>query len=207
MTVTALVMAGGKGTRLGLAKEKPLLRVGGKPVIEHVLSALKNAKNVDFVVVAVSPNTPKTAKYLGKLPVKVVVTPGKEYVSDMDFAVKKLGLETVLAVAADLPLLTGEVVDEILQRYVMCGKAALAVVVPQKTREKLGLAAGYAFEWKGECVVYAGINVLDGKRIDDAEMEEEVYVLDKSEVVVNINTVDELRIAQKQFVKFAKVLK
>jgi adenosylcobinamide-phosphate guanylyltransferase len=207
MTVTALVMAGGKGTRLGLAEEKPLLLVDGKPVVDLVLAALRDAKHVDSVVVAVSQNTPKTAHYLQQFPIPVVETPGKEYVSDMDFAVKKLGLDTVLAIAADLPLLTGEVVDDILNHYFACGKAALAVAVPQKTREKLGLAAGYAFDWNGECVVYAGINVLDGKRIDAAELEQEVYVLDKAEVAVNINTVDELRIAQDRFAKFAKVLK
>jgi len=44
MGVTALVMAGGKGTRMALPEEKPLLTVGGKPVIEHVLAALENAK-------------------------------------------------------------------------------------------------------------------------------------------------------------------
>jgi len=204
MTVTALVMAGGKGTRLGLAEEKPLLLVGGKPVVEHVLLALKRAKLVDCVVVAVSPNTPKTAKYLQKSGVKILETPGKEYVSDMDFAVKTMGLETVLAIAADLPLLTGEVVDDIVARFFASGKSALAVAVRQKFRDKLGLGAGYAFDWKGERVVYAGINVLDGKRIDDTELEQEIYVLDKPEIAVNINTVDELQIAREHFAKVSE---
>ncbi|MCW4010240.1 MAG: NTP transferase domain-containing protein [Candidatus Bathyarchaeota archaeon] len=203
MTTTALVMAGGKGTRLALTEEKPLLRVGGKSLVDLVLSALHDAKRVDSVVVAVSRNTPKTAQHLAALPVKVLMTPGKEYVSDMGYAVKTLGLETVLAVAADLPLLTGAVVDDILERYQLCGKAALAVTVPQETREKLGFIGGYTFEHQGKRVVYAGINVNDGSRIDDAELEQEIYVLDKAEVAVNINTVDELRIAKEQFPKFS----
>ena len=44
--ITALVMAGGPGTRLGeRTKEtpKPLLMVGGKPILEHVLSTLEEA--------------------------------------------------------------------------------------------------------------------------------------------------------------------
>lgn len=43
---TALVMAGGRGTRLGERTKdtpKPLLRVGDKPILEHVLSALEDA--------------------------------------------------------------------------------------------------------------------------------------------------------------------
>jgi adenosylcobinamide-phosphate guanylyltransferase len=205
MTVTALVMAGGKGTRLKLDQEKPLLQVGGKPVVDLVLAALRGARRVDDVVVAVSRNTPKTLTYLQNMPVKTVETPGKEYVSDMDFAVKKLGLDTVLALAADLPLLTGEVVDDIVERFFACGKPALAVAVSQAIREKLGLGVGYSFDWQGKRVEYAGINVLDGAKIDAPELEQEIYVLDRVEVAVNINTAEELRIAQVQFAKFSRL--
>ena len=199
MTVTALVMAGGKGTRMALAEEKPMLQVGGKPIVELVLAALKSARRVDSVVVAVSPNTPKTERHLRRFQVKVLETPGKEYVSDMGYAVKTLGLQTVLTVAADLPLLTGEVVDDILGRYFNCRKPALAVAVPLTTKQELGMSLGYAFEYAGQLVVPAGINVNDGGRIDDYELDQEVYIVDRVEVAVNINTAEELKIAQKQF--------
>ena len=197
--VVAVVMAGGKGKRMALAGEKPLLRVGGNPVIEYVLDALKNSKNVMGIVVAVSDYTPKTAVYLKGLGVKVLWTPGKEYVSDMGFVVKALKLRTVLTVSADLPLLTSEIIDDIVTRYFCCGKPALAVAVPLALRERLGLGAGYTLDYNGEQVVFAGINVNDGSRIDDAELEQEVYVLDRVEVALNINTVEELRIAEEQF--------
>ena len=35
--VTAIVMAGGKGTRMGGNTEKPLIEVGGIPMIQHVI--------------------------------------------------------------------------------------------------------------------------------------------------------------------------
>ena len=199
MGVTALVMAGGKGTRMALSEEKPLLKVGGKTVIEHVLSALKSAKKVDSIVVAVSIYTPKTAGFMAKFPVKIIKTPGKEYVSDMGYAVKKLRLQTVLAIAADLPLITGEVVDAIVDCYEQCGKPALAVVVPMETKEKLGLGAEYAFKLEGRYVVPAGINVIDGRRIDEEELDQEVCVVDWKEVAVNINTLEELKIAERLF--------
>ena len=50
-------------------------------------------------------------------------------------------------------------------------------------------------------MVPAGINVIDGRRIDEAELEEETCVLDRKEVAVNINTVQELHIAQELFQK------
>jgi adenosylcobinamide-phosphate guanylyltransferase len=201
MGVTALVMAGGKGTRMALSEEKPLLKVGGKTVIEHVLAALENAEKVDSIVVAVSDYTPKTARFMAKFPVKVIKTPGKEYVSDMGYAVKRLKLQIVLAVAADLPLITGETIDDIVERYEQCGKPALTVVVSMETKEKLGLGGEYAFEVRNKLVVPAGINVIDGRRIDEKELDEKICTLDLKEVAVNINTIQELRIAENLFTK------
>jgi adenosylcobinamide-phosphate guanylyltransferase len=201
MSVTALVMAGGKGTRMALSEEKPLLRVGGKPVIEHVITALKNAKNVGSIVVAVSDYTPKTSKAMLKFPVSVIKTPGKEYVSDMGYAIRTLGLKTVLAIGADLPLITAEVIDAVVECYERCGKSALSVVVSKETKTQLGLSEKYGFEFKGKRVVPAGINVIDGKKIDEEELDEEICVLDQKEVAVNINNVRELRLAQNLFTK------
>jgi adenosylcobinamide-phosphate guanylyltransferase len=201
MGVTALVMAGGKGTRMELSEEKPLLQVGGKPVIEHVLTALKNAKKVSSIVVAVSDYTPKTANVLLKYPVSVIKTPGKEYVSDMGYAVRTLSLQTVLAIGADLPLIKSEVIDAIVEHYEQCGKPALSVVVSMETKANLGLGGKYGFELNGKHVVPAGINVIDGRRIDEEELDEEIYVSDRKEVAMNINTVQELRIAEALFQK------
>jgi len=201
MAVTALVMAGGKGARMALSKEKPLLRIGGKPVIVRVLAALKNAEKVSSIVVAVSDYTPKTAKLMLQFPVLVIKTPGKEYVSDMQYAVKSLNLRVVLAIGADLPLITGEVVDSIVERYERCGKPALSVVVPMETKEKLGLGGEYAFKVGNMCVVPAGINVIDGRRIDEEKLDEEIFVVDRKEVAVNVNTLQELKIAKCMFAK------
>ena len=88
-----------------------------------------------------------------------------------------------------------------MERYVSCGKPALVVAVPLKTKRELGMSLGYAFEFKGRQVVPAGININDGRRIDEEELEQDVYVMDKVEVAVNINTVDELRVAQNLFNK------
>jgi adenosylcobinamide-phosphate guanylyltransferase len=199
MGITALVMAGGKGARMALSEEKPLLQVGGKPVIEHVLVALKNAKKVTSIVVAVSDYTPKTDELMRQFPVKVVKTPGKEYVYDMGFAVRTLGLQTVLAIGADLPLITAEVIDAIVECYERCGKPALSVVVSMETKKRLGLNGKYGFELDGRYVVPAGINVIEGRRIDEKELDEEICVMDRKEVAMNINTLEELRIAETFF--------
>jgi len=199
MGVTALVMAGGRGTRMTLSEEKPLLKVGGKPMIEHVLMALKSAKRVDAIVVVVSKHTPKTTKLIKRFSVKILETPGKGYVSDMEYAVRKLKLETVSTISADLPLVTGEVIDRIIERYRRCNKPALAVVVPMETKERLGLGGDYVLEVGDKRLVPAGINVIDGRRIDEGELEEEIYVIDDEKVAVNVNTPHDLVIAENLF--------
>jgi len=204
MGVTALVMAGGKGSRMAISGEKPLLLVGGKPVILYVLAALLDAKKVDSIVIATSDNTPKTARLMKKFPVTVVKTPGKEYVSDMGYAIKKLKLKTVLAMAADLPLITGEVLDFVLETHEKCGKSALTVVVPVETKQKLGLSTEYAFMIDNEEVVPAGINVVDGGKIDEEELDQEICLLDDEKVAVNVNTLQELRIVENLISKATK---
>jgi adenosylcobinamide-phosphate guanylyltransferase len=197
MGITALVMAGGKGTRMRIAEEKPLIKVCDKPVVEYVISALKSAKRIDSIAVAVSGSTPKTAKFLNQLPVEVLETPGKDYVSDMGYAAQKLKLGVFLAIAADLPLVTGQALDSIVERYERCGKPALTVAVPLETKTKLGMSIEYSFKMDDKDVVPVGINVIDGhKRYGDEWLDQDIFMLDLDELAVNINTIKELHLAE-----------
>jgi len=198
MGVTALVMAGGKGTRMQSAEEKTLIKVCGKPVIEYVIAALQKAKKIDNIIVATSSCTRKTAKHMSHFPVKVVETPGKDYVSDMGFASQTLKLGVFLAVAADLPLVTSEVLDAIVERYERCGKPALTVAVPLSTKARLGMSVEYSFKMDDKEVVPVGINVIDGhKRYGDEWLDQDIYLMDLEELAVNINTVRELQLAER----------
>jgi len=198
MGVTALVMAGGKGTRMRIFEEKPLIQVCGKPVIEYVISALKSAKKIDAIVVAVTNCTPKTSAFLNMFPVKVVETPGKDYVSDMGYASQNLKLGVFLAIAADLPLVTSEAIDKIVERYESCGKPALTVAVPFETKTKLGMSVEYSFKMEDKDVVPVGINVIDGhKRYGDEWLDQDIFLLDLDELAVNINTIQELSLAER----------
>jgi adenosylcobinamide-phosphate guanylyltransferase len=197
--VTALVMAGGKGTRMKLSEEKPLIKVCGKPVIEYVLAALKSAKKIDKIIVATSTTTPKTTALMKQLGVQVIQTPGKDYVSDMGYTVQTLKLGVFLAIAADLPLVKAEMVDAVVERYEQCGKPALTVAVPLEVKAKLGMSNEYSFKTDDNCdVVPVGINVIDGsKRYGDEWLDQDIYILNHEELAVNINTVQELQLAER----------
>jgi adenosylcobinamide-phosphate guanylyltransferase len=203
--VVALVMAGGKGTRMKLAEEKPLIKVCGKPVIEYVLSALKEAKKIDSIVVATSSCTPKTTQLMKKLGVKYIETPGKDYVSDMGYVVQTLKLGVFLAIAADLPLVRGEMIDAVMEHYECCGKPALTVAVPLEVKAKLGMCIEYSFQEAGCDLVPVGINVIDGhKRYGDEWLDQDIYILNHEELAVNINTVPELQLAERLLTQKAK---
>ena len=196
--VVALVMAGGKGTRMKIGQEKPLIEVCGKPVIEYVLSALKDAKRINSIIVATTNCTPKTAQLMNQLGVKVIETPGKDYVSDMGYAVQTLKLGVFLAIAADLPLIRSEMLDAIVERYERCGKPALTVAVPLQTKARLGMSIEYSFKMDNQDVVPVGINVIDGcKRYGDEWLDQDICLLNRDELAVNINTVQELQLAER----------
>lgn len=199
MGITALLMAGGEGTRLKTEVEKPLLKVGGKPVIEYVLNALKDAKKVEEIIVAVSKHTLKTAEFARKHSLKVLQTPGKGFCLDARYAIKKLKLGTVLTICADIPLITSEFIDKVITHYEQCKKPALTVMAPLEIYKKFGLSADYVFKVKGKNLVPIGVNVVDGKRITEAQLEEEIFVIPQEEIAVNVNRIKDLKIAERLF--------
>jgi adenosylcobinamide-phosphate guanylyltransferase len=196
MGVTALLMAGGKGSRLKALEEKPLIKVCGKPMIQRVLEALKSANKVDDIIVAVSEHTPKTAAFAREMSLKVLQTPGKGFCLDAKYAIEKLGLGTVLIICADLPLISSDLIDKVVSHYEQCKKPALTVMAPLEVFMKLGLSIGYIFNINGRSLVPIGVNVIDGKRISEKELEEEVLVIDDIRAAVNVNTPDDLKIAE-----------
>ncbi|MCW4000070.1 MAG: NTP transferase domain-containing protein [Candidatus Bathyarchaeota archaeon] len=196
--VVAVVMAGGKGTRMKLPMEKPLIPVCGKPAIEYVLAALKEAKSIDKIVVATTAVTPKTTALMRQLGVEVIQTPGQDYVSDMGYTVQTLRLGVFLAIAADLPLVRGGMIDAVMERYMRCGKPALTVAVPLQVKARLGMCIEYSFKADDQDVVPVGINVIDGsKRYGDEWLDQDIFLMDDEELAVNINTVSELQLAEK----------
>jgi adenosylcobinamide-phosphate guanylyltransferase len=201
MAVTALIMAGGQATRMKTTTEKPLLEVGGRPMIERVAAALKQSRMVDRIVVAVSRNTPRTALKASQLSMEVLQTPGEGYISDMRYAIRKLGLSVVLTVAADIPFITTEIVDRAVEKYMSSGKPSLAVMAPADLYRRLGSEPEYVFQIDGQKLVPIGLNMIDGSMIDKPELDQAVLVTNSEESALNVNTPHELETARKRSLK------
>ncbi|MGB9952473.1 NTP transferase domain-containing protein [Haloarcula marismortui] len=176
-------MCGGRGTRLATDAEKPLFRVGGVPMVDRVVGALRDSA-VDRIVAAPSPNAPNTRSHLD---VPCIETPGEGYVTDLDAALADDRLSRpVLTVAADLPLLNGEVVDRVLDSH---EGGSLTVLVPASLKRGLGVSDDTSFEDGGREVAPTGVNVV-GDGPDDA------WLTRDRRVAVNVNTIADARVAE-----------
>lgn len=192
-------MAGGKGSRMALKGEKPLLLLMGKPLVEWVLNAVKSAKKVSDFYVVTSPNTPMTEEKCAEEGLRIIRTDGKSYHDDLKQAILRGGFQgPVLIMPSDVPALTGKALDKIISVHEKSGKHALAVFVPIERRKELGLSISSIDEFQGVAYAVSGVNIIDARRVfQEGKIETDAIVTDELELLLNINTVKDLEIAEK----------
>ena len=197
MKVPALIMAGGKGSRMGLTTEKPLLPFLGKPLIDWVEDAIAKATKISEFYVITSASTPKTEQHCKERGWKYLHTDAKGYHDDLKQAVAKLGwMGPVLTMPSDVPAISGAVLDRIVAEFEACGKDFLAVFVPIEKRQELGLSISSTDEYKGIWYAVSGVNVINGAKIQGSGKVETAAIITKEiEVALNVNTTKDLEIA------------
>ncbi|MDH7596256.1 MAG: NTP transferase domain-containing protein [Methanothrix sp.] len=186
-------MAGGRGTRLGMG-EKPMVRLFGKPLIDYVVSAIKPL--IRRMIVATTSATPETRIWsLGK-DLEVTETSGSGYIPDMIEAVERSGIYgPVMVIMADLPLITEEIIREVIDVYRSRPEPALSVHTPLSLHRSLGRRPDVIFNYWGELIVPAGVNILRGSNISE-EQEDFHLIMNRIELAININTPEDLRICE-----------
>lgn len=166
-------MCGGRGTRLG-GEEKPLRRVGGRPLVDRVMNALEGSR-IDRVYAVTSPNAPRTAE---AVTIPKIETAGEGYVADLREALADDRIaEPVLTAAADLPLLETPVIDRVLEA---AAGDTLTVAVPAGRVRGLGYSVDTTMRVGGIAVRPAGLNVV-------GEGPERTYVSRDRGLAANVN--------------------
>lgn len=187
--IIAVVMAGGKGSRMDSKTEKPLLNINGLPMISYVINALSDTSEISNIVVATSPNTPKTRNYIENMGYEIFQTPGKGYIEDLNYLISKRFKEdqnqVILTITSDMPLITSDIISLTISEYLERGKPALCVCVPLDLMRKHNLKPSIVL---GD-VVPSGLNIL---RSNNKQQDEEVLNLDKIELAVNINSYEDI---------------
>ncbi len=199
--IYAILMAGGRGTRLEVPCEKPLFKLCNKPLIKYVIDNLKESKLIDKIVIAVSHHTRETTEYLNSLgeDFQILDTSGDDYLTDLsyilDYFEKKSSEDTLLFINADLPFISTETIDYVLDYYSKSSKDALSTLVPVEIFEDLGLS--YSYEFDGN--VPSGLNVLRSVNI---VQDEDQLILPKRELALNINTLLDSKVAEKLYKEY-----
>jgi len=188
-------MAGGRGSRLKMG-EKPLVTLFGRPLIDYVALALEDS-SVDRIFVATTENVPRTREWAAERGLSVVETGSYGYVADMIEAVKKAEVtDPIMIIMADLPLVTSDLIDEIIEVYEGRPEPALSTHTPLDLHSRLGRRPDSLFNYQGRLIVPAGINVLDGAEIEK-EQEDFHLILERIELAVNVNVAGDLMLCEK----------
>lgn len=217
-TPDAVLLCGGRGTRLADANEdaeKPLVRVGGRPMVARVLDALAGSR-IDRVHAVTAPDAPETAAYLREqgqagawddLAVELVSGTGEGYVADLgrgldavcgeptgETAAREDAGTAALSLVADLPLLRSRDVDDALSAWRQRSAPSLTVCVPAVTKRALGVSVDTAFTHRGESVAPSGVNVVGCHAESDADA---TVVWGRRSLAVNVNRPADLDVARR----------
>lgn len=182
----ALVMAGGKGSRMNMDTEKLLLKYK-KPVVLHVVDALQNSKCFEKIFAVTSPNAPKTQELLYDSGIPVIETKGEGYVQDLNLVLNGLS-DYVLIVSGDLPFLDEEIIKKIISKQ-NSNYDWLSFVVTKDFLDSIGLSEDFAIEYEGQQCFYTGMSIVNASKIKSLNSIKEHYeIINDKKIAFNLNT-------------------
>ncbi len=179
-----LVMAGGRGTRMNTSGEKLLLEYK-KPIILHVVDALKESKSFSKIMAATSEHSPNTNDLLLNNGIETIKTKGDGYVPDLNFVLSGID-EPTFVVSGDLPLLDASIVKELVARH---KKDATwqSFLVTKKFLDTLNIKLEFAIRFDDMECYYTGISIVNPKKISH-KIEETLTIFDDKRIALNLNT-------------------
>lgn len=195
--INAIIMCGGKGTRLDADVEKPLFEIHGVPMIDRVISALEES-SVDSIYAAISPHSPQTKEYVDDVP--ILETPGDGYLEDALTAFEYVEGPS-LTVPADSPCLDGRIVDELLTAY---DGESLGCYTPVALNEQLGMNVNHPTDVAGYTCAATGLDItadpvpedVEERRTDNIDPDTK-YRSFNARVAINVNKLEQAKVAER----------
>jgi adenosylcobinamide-phosphate guanylyltransferase len=199
-------MAGGKATRFDfshssfLFHEKPLIPLGDQYLIDYVLNAVQQSKEISQIFIATSPHTPKTFEILSarnQNRFKIVPSPGQSYHDDLKYIIKKFQLHMTLVLTTDIPTITQDDVDLFIHQFegnkipslsVMCDlSSALSFYKNEIPPNHIYINS------EGLSLVPVGINIIDGTYIDAEYIPQKEFIIRDTHLLHNINSIEDYK--------------
>ncbi|MEA2033569.1 MAG: NTP transferase domain-containing protein, partial [Euryarchaeota archaeon] len=195
----AIILAGGKSSRLGEGKEKALIKIDRrgsgsesetqKRLIDLVIENVRDSKAEGFLV-AISKNTPKTAEYCKLQDYELLETPGKGYHADLRYLLARY--PEFVSVACDIAFLKPAHINSIIDFYShndfgggnsITGAVPLDIIPPY-------VVPSYVFKHDGRRLVAVGLNIVTKGRKNLP------LVFNDPLLAININTPLDLEIVK-----------
>jgi adenosylcobinamide-phosphate guanylyltransferase len=178
--------------------EKPLLKVDGVAMVERVISALASSDRFDRIVAAVSPNTPETNKFLKSKGIEAIETAGEGYSQDLSYLLSILKPQKVVAVPGDIPLLNSQIVNEIINTIddLQEQEPAISIILEKGFVEGIGVKPSIILNQ----YCHSGITIFNTMDVGAEPVEERYLVMNRKEIALNVNTKEELELAEKLLV-------
>ena len=181
-----LVMAGGKGTRMDISNEKLLLEYK-KPIIFHVIDALKNSHCFSKVIAATSQNSPDTKQALEQRGIETLTTSGSGYTNDLNFLLQSMD-GFVFVVSGDLPLLDEKIIQDITEKF-NSESVWTSFLSSKEFLNSLGLESSLLVNSDNIECTYTGISIINANKIKNLNSVKENYIiLDDKRIAFNLNT-------------------
>ncbi len=183
--------------------EKPLLKVEGIAMVERVISALAGSYRFDRIVAAVSPYTQKTNEFLKSKGIETIETAGEGYPQDLSRLLSKLRPQKVVAVPGDIPLLNSKIVNEILNNIIEDDddrqeqEPAISIILEKGFVEEIGVKPSIVL-MNQYC--HSGITIFNTMAVGTEPVKERYIVMNRKEIALNVNTKEELELAEKLLV-------
>ena len=202
-------MCGGRASRMQQqqqkgGREKPLLKVAGVAMVERVISALASSDRFDRIVAAVSPNTPNTNEFLKSKGIETIETAGEGYSQDLSHLLSKLKPQKVVVVPGDIPLLNSQIVNKILNIIEDDDddrqeeqEPAISIILEKGFVEEIGVKPSIVL-MNQYC--HSGITIFNTKAVGTEPVKERYLVMNRKEIALNVNTKEELELAEKLLV-------
>ncbi|MCA0758381.1 2-C-methyl-D-erythritol 4-phosphate cytidylyltransferase [Paenibacillus sp. N4] len=134
-----VIVAAGRGTRMGTKESKQYLRLGDKPILVHTLELFQSMDTVkEIVLVTGSGDLDRCGEWVrqyGLTKVSSVVAGGKERQDSVLCGLKALSAEWVMVHDGVRPLVTADAVRVCCERAEQSGAAVLAVPVKDTIKQ------------------------------------------------------------------------
>lgn len=149
--------AHGRLAELGGTRFRALIEVGGRPMVERVLTALRGARKAERIAVVAPPEV--QGKFSSAL-ADLVVPPGDTLLDNLSLGLEALGdSKMVMFAHADAPLVTAEAFDDFLERAEPMG-ADLAYAIVARADVERRFPRGHRTYARVREGVFTGSNVV-----------------------------------------------